>query len=192
VDEKGLGRIRIPSLSFPKLERDHHRATRSVSTLRIRYIPTPAHSPAIRRCPQALPKVLVPIWYRARRRRAHGGAQPAAGGQGATAAPKTRQRASVAATPADLQVLWGGRGRHAYVAIGRSPICLLIWRRISAPSSMPRTRSIRISFAARAKAGLPRLWPTRCFASASGRACRRPLRGAFGSGRTAPLISSQR
>jgi excisionase family DNA binding protein len=38
-------------------------------------------------------------------------AQPAAGGQGATPAPKTRQRASVAPTPGDLQVLWGGRDR---------------------------------------------------------------------------------
>src|SRR3954453_14112219 len=33
---------------------------------------------------------------------AHGGAQPAPGGQGATTAPKTRRRPSVAATPADL------------------------------------------------------------------------------------------
>jgi excisionase family DNA binding protein len=47
---------------------------------------------------------------------AHGGAQPAAGGQGATPGPKTRQRASVAATPADLQVLWGGRDRLLKVA----------------------------------------------------------------------------
>jgi excisionase family DNA binding protein len=47
---------------------------------------------------------------------AHGGAQPAAGEQGATPAPKTRQRASVAATSADLQVLWGGRDRLLKVA----------------------------------------------------------------------------
>jgi len=43
--------------------------------------------------------------------RARGGAQAVAGGQGATSAPKTRQRASVAPTLADLQVLWGGRDR---------------------------------------------------------------------------------
>ena len=48
--------------------------------------------------------------------RAHGGAQPTPGGQGATVAPKTRQRASVAPTPADLQVLWGGRDRLLKVA----------------------------------------------------------------------------
>jgi excisionase family DNA binding protein len=39
------------------------------------------------------------------------GTDAAAGGQGTTSAPKTRQRASVAPTPADLQVLWGGRDR---------------------------------------------------------------------------------
>ena len=48
--------------------------------------------------------------------RAHGGAQPAAGGQGASSAPKTRQRASVAPTPADLRVLWGGRDRLLKIA----------------------------------------------------------------------------
>jgi excisionase family DNA binding protein len=42
---------------------------------------------------------------------AHGGAQPAAGGQGTTPAPKTRQRPSVAPMAADLRVLWGGRDR---------------------------------------------------------------------------------
>jgi excisionase family DNA binding protein len=47
---------------------------------------------------------------------AHGGAQQAPGGQGATPAPKTRQRPSVAATLADLQVLWGGRDRLLKVA----------------------------------------------------------------------------
>ncbi len=48
--------------------------------------------------------------------RGHGGAKPASGGQGATPAPKTRQRPSVAPTPADLQVLWGGRDRLLTVA----------------------------------------------------------------------------
>jgi excisionase family DNA binding protein len=48
--------------------------------------------------------------------RALGGAETAAGGQGATPAPKTRQRANVAATLADLQVLWGGRDRLLKVA----------------------------------------------------------------------------
>jgi len=48
--------------------------------------------------------------------RAHGGALAAAGGQGATSAPKTRQRASVAPTPADLRVLWGGRDRLLKIA----------------------------------------------------------------------------
>jgi excisionase family DNA binding protein len=41
--------------------------------------------------------------------RAHGGAQAAAGGQGAGAVPKRPQRANVAPTAADLRVLWGGR-----------------------------------------------------------------------------------
>ena len=48
--------------------------------------------------------------------RAHGGAQPLAGGQGATPAPKTRQLANVAPTLADLRVLWGGRDRLLKVA----------------------------------------------------------------------------
>jgi len=48
--------------------------------------------------------------------RAHGGAQAASSGQGATPAPKTRQRASVAPTPADLRVIWGGRDRLLRVA----------------------------------------------------------------------------
>jgi excisionase family DNA binding protein len=48
--------------------------------------------------------------------RAHGGAPAAAGGQGATPAPNSRQRASVAPTPADLRVLWGGRDRLLKIA----------------------------------------------------------------------------
>jgi excisionase family DNA binding protein len=48
--------------------------------------------------------------------REHGGAQAGADGQGATPAPKTRQRASVAPTLADLRVLWGGRDRLLKVA----------------------------------------------------------------------------
>ena len=47
--------------------------------------------------------------------RADGG-EPAAPGQAATPAPKTRQRASVAPTLADLRVLWGGRDRLLKVA----------------------------------------------------------------------------
>jgi hypothetical protein len=65
-----VGRIRIPSQPFPKRERDHRRGTRTLPTLRIRYIPTRAYSPAIRSYPQGSRKVLVPIWYRARRRHA--------------------------------------------------------------------------------------------------------------------------
>ena len=39
-----------------------------------------------------------------------------AGRAGATPAPKTRQWASLAPTPADLQVLWGGRDRLLKIA----------------------------------------------------------------------------
>ena len=48
--------------------------------------------------------------------RAHGGAQAATEGQGAQPAAKARQRPNVAPTPADLQVLWGGRDRLLKVA----------------------------------------------------------------------------
>ncbi len=48
--------------------------------------------------------------------RAHAGAQAASGGKGATPAPNSRQRASVAPTLADLRVLWGGRDRLLKVA----------------------------------------------------------------------------
>ena len=54
-----------------------------------RYIPTPAHSPAIRSYPQALPKVLVPIWYRARRPHAR---TVARGRRRAGRAPRRRRR----------------------------------------------------------------------------------------------------
>ena len=48
--------------------------------------------------------------------RAHGGVHAVADGQGAKPAPKTRQRAGVAPTLADLRVLWGGRDRLLKVA----------------------------------------------------------------------------
>jgi excisionase family DNA binding protein len=47
---------------------------------------------------------------------AHGGARAAGEGQGAQPAAKARQRPNVAATPADLQVLWGGRDRLLKIA----------------------------------------------------------------------------
>jgi excisionase family DNA binding protein len=81
-------------------------------------MPTSAHSPAIRSYPQAFRKVVVPIWYRnPERPEARTPGLPAAVvGPGATPAPKTRQRASLAPMLADLRGLWGGRDRLLRVA----------------------------------------------------------------------------
>jgi len=64
--------------------------------------------PANAAVPTFLPDSAAPL--------AHGGARGAAGGQGAGPAAKTRRQPSVAATPADLRVLWGGRDRLLTVA----------------------------------------------------------------------------
>jgi excisionase family DNA binding protein len=81
--------------------------------------------------------------------RAHGGAQAATGRQGATLAPKARQRPSVAPTLADLQVLWGGRDRLLRVTEVAEMLAVGPWRiyQVCETGELPHIRinnSIRV------------------------------------------------
>jgi len=75
--------------------------------------------------------------------------RPAAGEQGATPEAKTRQRASVAPTPADLQALWGGRDRLLKVAEVAEQLAVGSWRiyQLCEDGELPHVRisnSIRV------------------------------------------------
>ena len=64
-------------------------------------------------------------------------------------APKTRQRPSVAPTPADLQVLWGGRDRLLKVAEVAEKLAVGAWRiyQLCEDGELPHVRinnSIRV------------------------------------------------